>query len=68
MLRQRLRRPLRPDISDKSGVLLVYVRSYLLSRQLTKFEIPKYEEKEMVLLMHIQATFYEMTIFPGFFI
>ena len=40
MLRQRLRRPLRLDISDKSGGLLVYVRSYLLSRQLTKFEIP----------------------------
>ena len=33
-------RPLRLDISDKSGGLLVYVRSYLLSRQLTKFEIP----------------------------
>ena len=33
-------KPLRLNISDKSGGLLVYVRSYLLSRQLTKFEIP----------------------------
>ena len=33
-------KPLRLDISDKSGGLLVYVRLYLLSRQLTKFEIP----------------------------
>ena len=31
--------PLRLDISDKSGALLVYVRSHLLSRQLTKFKI-----------------------------
>ena len=34
------RKPLRLDISDKSGGLLVYVRSHLLLRQLTKFEIP----------------------------
>ena len=33
-------KPLRLDISDKSGGLLVYVGSYLLSRQLTKLEIP----------------------------
>ena len=33
-------KPLRLDISDKSGGLLVYVRPFLLSRQLTKFEIP----------------------------
>ena len=33
-------KPLRLDIYCKSGFLLVYVRSYLLSRQLTKFEIP----------------------------
>ena len=32
-------RPLRLDISDKSGGLLVYVRLHLLSRQLTNFEI-----------------------------
>ena len=32
-------KPLRLDISDKSGGLLVYVRLHLLSRQLTKFEI-----------------------------
>ena len=31
---------LRLDISDKSGGLLVYGRSYLLSSQLAKFEIP----------------------------
>ena len=33
-------KPLKLDISDKSGDLLVYVKSYLISRQLTKFEIP----------------------------
>ena len=33
-------KPLRLDISDKSGGLLVYGRSYLLSSQLAKFEIP----------------------------
>ena len=32
--------PLRLDISDKSGGLLAFIRSYLLSRPLTKFEIP----------------------------
>ena len=42
LLRQRLHKPLRLDISDKSGDLLVYVRSYLLPRQLTKFETPSY--------------------------
>ena len=30
-------KPLRLDVFDKSGSLLVSVRSYLLSRQLTKF-------------------------------
>ena len=37
---ERFSKPLKLDISDKSGGLLVYVRQYLLSRQLTKFEIP----------------------------
>ena len=37
---ERFHKPLRLDISDKSGGLLVYVRSHLLSRQLTKFKIP----------------------------
>ena len=37
---ERFNKPLKLDISDKSGGLLVYVRQYLLSRQLTKFEIP----------------------------
>ena len=32
-------KPLTLDISDKSGGLLVYVESYLLPRQSTKFEI-----------------------------
>ena len=32
--------PLRLDISDKSSGLLAFIRSYLLSRPLTKFEIP----------------------------
>ena len=32
-------KPPRLDISDKSGGLLVYVRSHLLSRQLTRFKI-----------------------------
>ena len=33
-------KPLRLDISDKSGSLLVYARSYLQSHQLINFEIP----------------------------
>ena len=33
-------KPLRLDATDKSGGLLVYVRSYLPLRQLTKHEIP----------------------------
>ena len=33
-------KPLRLDISDKSGGLLVYARSHLQSPQLTKFETP----------------------------
>ena len=37
---ERFFKPLRLDISNKSGGLLTYVTSYLLSRQLTKFEIP----------------------------
>ena len=36
---ERFNKPLGLDISDKSGGLLVYVRSYLLSRHLTKFDI-----------------------------
>ena len=36
---ERFHKPLRLDISDKSGGLLVYVIPYLLSRQLIKFEI-----------------------------
>ena len=36
---ERFQKPLGLDISDKCGGLLVYVRSYLLYRQLTKFEI-----------------------------
>ena len=32
-------KPLRLDVTDKSGGLLVYVRSYLPSRQLTKHKI-----------------------------
>ena len=34
---EEFHKPLRLDICDKSGGLLVYVRLYLLSRQLTKF-------------------------------
>ena len=33
------RKPLRLDISDKNGGLIVYLRLYLLSRLLTKFEM-----------------------------
>ena len=36
---ERFLKPLRVDISDKSGGLLVYLRSHLLSRQLTQFKI-----------------------------
>ena len=36
---ERFHKPLRLDISDKRGGLLVYVRPHLLSRQLTKFKI-----------------------------
>ena len=87
-------KPLRLDISDKSGGLLV-VRSHLLSRQLTKFKIPSdiqaipfefnmRKEKWLFLCIHkppsmnsqyfldslsiiTQATFYEQSIFPGYF-
>ena len=31
------------------------------------YGIRKYKEREMVFLMHVQATFYEQSIFPGFF-
>ena len=65
-------KPLRLDNSDKNGGLLIYIRSYLLSHQLTKFEIPSdiqtipFEKREMVFFMHIQATFYEQSIFLDF--
>ena len=91
---ERFHKPLRLDISDKSGGLLV-VRSHLLSRQLTKFKIPSdiqaipfefnmRKEKWLFLCIHkppsmnsqyfldslsiiTQATFYEQSIFPGYF-
>ena len=37
---EEFHKPLRLDISDKCGGLLVYVRSHLLSCQLTKIKIP----------------------------
>ena len=49
---ERFFKPLRLDISNKSGGLLTYVTSYLLSRQLTKFEIPS----------DIQAVSFEVNI------
>ena len=71
-------KPLRLDISDKSGGLLFYIRSHLLSRQLTKFKIPSdikaipfevnMRKEKWFFLMHIQATSYEQSIFRGFFI
>ena len=39
-LMEGFHKPLKLDISDKSGGLLVYVRLHLLSRQLIRFEIP----------------------------
>ena len=39
-LMEGFHKPLRLDISDKSGGFLVYVRLHLLSRQLIKSEIP----------------------------
>ena len=38
-IKEEFHTPQRLDIPDKSGGLLVYARSYLLSHQLTKFEI-----------------------------
>ena len=38
-------KPLRLNISDKSGGLLVHVRLHLLSHQLTKFKIPSDSSK-----------------------
>ena len=60
------------DISDKNGALLVYLRSYLLSRPLIKFEISSgiqvipFEvniKEEKLFFKHMQATFYKHSIF-----
>ena len=47
-----LHKPLRLDVTDKSGVLLVYVRSYLPLRQLTTHKIS----------LEIQALVFEINI------
>ena len=69
-------KPLRLDATNKSGGLLVYVRSYLPLHQLTKqnifghqalvLKINEKEKGEMVYLKHIQASIAKLSIFPGF--
>ena len=70
-------KPFRLDVKDKSGGLLVYVRSYLPLSQLTKhkissdiqaltFEINLRKEKWFFLYKHIQASIAKLSIFSGF--
>ena len=72
-------KPLRLDATNKSGGLLVYVRSYLPLHQLTThkissdiealvFKINEKEKGEMVYLKHIQASIAKLSIFPGFIV